>query len=405
MSASDRLELLWACTYAIKDLMRNRFQDHITDQPRFLCLSSFDFMFAFLTALKLMTLQAPGWDGRRVRAELAFDDLIDRQILDLQLLAERRSQNRFRISPEETLHLKPTDGPGAGEAVPSSATATTSERGSRSGTSSGSNSSNGSPASNEADAIGKVSTPASNSNNTSGNADNGKNSGNDASNSKAGNNGRPVLDPLHDPFTRLAERLIELKSMISKELDRLPGDSSGALHPLIRGAGPANTMGPLPFASMMDAAMPNAPSDRIDQPGHEQAPVQQSVDMDTDMISSSSPPTISVAGPGIPGVAGNMTAADQHRQHQQHQLHPQQQQPPHLSPSGAMEATAPDAPFDTIAINAEPILSFADATIDYMQNLDGPGFPDLFNTPGWETYMDANMGTSSFYDSWGQMNL
>lgn len=70
-----------------------------------------------------------------------------------------------------------------------------------------------------------------------------------------------------------------------------------------------------------------------------------------------------------------------------------------------MAAAAPDAPFDSIAINAEPILSFADATIDYMQNLDGPGFPDLFNAPVWESYMDFNMGTPSFYDSWGQMNL
>lgn len=398
MSASDRLELLWACTYAIKDLMRNRFQDHITDQPRFLCLSSFDFMFAFLTALKLITLQATGWDGRHVRAELAFDDLIDRQILDLQLLAERRSQNRFRISPEEPLRLRPTDGARTGKAVPSSATATTSESGSRSGTSSGSNSSNGSPASNEADAIGEDSTQTNNSSNASGNADNA-NSSNDGSNSKAGNNGQPVLDPHHDPFTRLAERLIELKCMISKELDRLPGDSSGALHPLIRGAGPANTMGPLPFASMMDAAMPSAPSDRVDQPGHEQAPVQHSADMDTEMISSSSPSTITVSGPGIPGVAGNMAAADPHQQHHQHQLHPHQQ-PPHLAQPDAIAAAAPDALFDAIAINAEPILSFADATIDYMQNLDGPGFPDLFNAPGWETYMDANMGTPSFYDSW-----
>ncbi|CAK7207258.1 hypothetical protein SEUCBS139899_010068 [Sporothrix eucalyptigena] len=383
MSASDRLELLSACTYAIKDLMRNRFQDHISDQPRFLCLSSFDFMYAFLTALKLMTLQAPGWDGRSVRTELAFDDLIDRQILDLQLLAERRSQNRFRISPEEeTYFTKKANGAETQNAA-SSNTAPAGENGSESA-SNGSRSNSGSPAKSNGDSSGDTTTPKTG--NASGKCSSGSNG-----NAKTTNNGRPTMDPRQDPFTRLAERLIELKSMISKELDRLPGaPGGGALHPLIQGAGAANTMGPLPFASMMDAAMPNAPSDRAESTAasHGQESVQQHHSgIDTDMVMGDG------AAAGMDGMRDiNVDPELQQQQHQQ------------MAPSNAI-AAAPDAPFDAISINAEPILSFADATIDYMQNLDGPGFPDLFNAPGWESYMDANMGTPSFYDSWGPMNL
>ncbi|ERS97185.1 hypothetical protein HMPREF1624_06516 [Sporothrix schenckii ATCC 58251] len=419
LSAGDRLELLWACTYAIKDLMRNRFQDYITDQPRFLCLSTFDFTYAFLTSLKLMTLQAPGWDGRRVRTELAFDDLIDRQILDLQLLAERRSQKRFRISPDEPLRPRTTNGAGAGtsDAVPSLVTATTSYSGTRSGESSSGNSSNGSPASSEADAIGKDSTPtghssdANGTNNTGGKADTSKTNSNDTSDKQASNICRPMMDPRQDPFTRLAERLSDLKAMISKELDSLPGDSSGALNPIINGAGPANTMGPLPFATMMDAVPSSARTDRSSaqeqSQSQAQVPMQQSANMDTEMASSS-PSNVNVAGPGVAGYAGHMDAPDPHplnlQQQQQQPLQPHQQ-PLHLASPGTVEATATDAPLESIAIYSEPFLSFTDATIDYMQNMDGPGLPDFLNAPGWESYMDANMGTPAYYDSWGQMNL
>ncbi|CAK7213789.1 hypothetical protein SCUCBS95973_001918 [Sporothrix curviconia] len=380
MSASDRLELLWACTYAIKNLMRNRFQDHITDQPRSLCLSSFDFTYAFLTSLKLMTLQAPGWDGRRVRSELAFDDLIDRQILDLQLLAERRSQNRFRIAPEDLVTpMKDRSSVTGGSTRPS---APASESGG-SAKSNGSNSGVGLPM--NGSGVGNGYASALNATNQAGGKENTRGS-------TAPNSNGVTMDPSQDPFTRLAERLTELKRMISKELDRLPGPHEGAPHPLDLGAGPANTMGPLPFSPMMDAAMPNAPSDRVDlsatPAGQGLAPIQNQSDIDTEMVTGMD----GVGASGISGMDNNINAA-------------QSAQQPHLAPPGAMQATALDAPFDSIFINAEPILSFADATIDYMQNLDGPGFPDMFNVPGWESYMDANMGTPSFYDSWVQMDL
>jgi len=102
LSNTERLELLWSCLNATKAFLANRFVAplqalHATNPrsaadteaaaaatahkpPRFLCLSSFDFMYSFLTGLKLMTLQTPGWDPRQVRAELSFDDLIDRQV-------------------------------------------------------------------------------------------------------------------------------------------------------------------------------------------------------------------------------------------------------------------------------------------------------------------------------------
>ncbi|CAK7269074.1 hypothetical protein SEPCBS57363_003417 [Sporothrix epigloea] len=369
LSASDRLELLWACTHAIKDLMLNRFQDHVTDQPRSLCLASLDYMFAFLTALKLMTLQTPGWDGRRVRTELAFDDLIDRQIFDLQMMAERRGQKRICHSPEKiATPAQDWSSVMGGTSVPA---ASTNESGS--GTVlGGSNDNNNS---------------SSSSSYTTGDKD---------SNGARGapkNSAQTLADP-QDPFTRLVGRLTELKSMISKELDRLPGIGNSAPHPHGFGAGPVDSRG-ISGTSVMDAAMPAKLG---------QAPeLQNHPDADTEML----PPT----AVGNRSDAAARHASMESRVHveaatAQQQNAQQEAQQSHFSLPDAPQETGLDMPFDTVPINAEPILSFADATIDYMQNMDGSGYPDLLSAPGWESYLDANLATPSFYDSWGsQMNL
>ncbi|CAK7274128.1 hypothetical protein SEPCBS119000_006011 [Sporothrix epigloea] len=356
LSESDRLELLWACTHAIKNLMHNRFQDHITDQPRSLCLASLDYMFAFLTALKLMTLQTPGWDGRRVRWELAFDDLIDRQIFDLQMMAERRGQKRMCLSPEKAATPAPDwNSEMGGASLPTASTGEVSS-GPVHGVSNSSSSSNSRHTAGEKDSNG----------------------------AGAAKPGAPttLADPL-DPFTRLVGRLTELKSMISKELDKLPDADS---RPHNFGSAGVNTRAPVPSIPTMDAAIAArygpAPEHTLNHS-----------DADMDMVSPSDSHS-------------SRSKTDSHAYVGAATAQQDAQQQTHLSLPSTMQALGLETPFDAIPINAEPILSFADATIDYMQNMDGSGMPDLFGTPGWESTLHADLATSSFYDSWGsQINL
>ncbi|KAB5570063.1 hypothetical protein GE09DRAFT_957073, partial [Coniochaeta sp. 2T2.1] len=90
LPVTDRLEFLWACVTAAKSFFKNKFAEPFTDEPRFICMCSFDFIYTFLTVLKLVTLTIPGWDLRIVRQELRFDDLVDKQIEDMEFMANRR---------------------------------------------------------------------------------------------------------------------------------------------------------------------------------------------------------------------------------------------------------------------------------------------------------------------------
>lgn len=69
----EHLERLWACVRAVRAYMTNRFANERGDYPRFICMSSFDLTFVFLTMLKLVSLQVPGWDLARAKEELRFD--------------------------------------------------------------------------------------------------------------------------------------------------------------------------------------------------------------------------------------------------------------------------------------------------------------------------------------------
>ena len=69
----DRVEMLWQGARVVHTFMANRFAHEIGDYPRFICLASFDMTYAFLAMLKLVTVQVPGWDLARVRAELRFE--------------------------------------------------------------------------------------------------------------------------------------------------------------------------------------------------------------------------------------------------------------------------------------------------------------------------------------------
>jgi hypothetical protein len=87
---TDRLEYLWACVRAARAFFNNKFSQPLTAQPQFICMCSFDFLYAFLTVLKLVTFSMPGWDLQLARKELEFDYLVDKQIEDMQCLADRR---------------------------------------------------------------------------------------------------------------------------------------------------------------------------------------------------------------------------------------------------------------------------------------------------------------------------
>lgn len=90
LAVADRLEFLWACVTASKAFFGNQFVERVAEQPRFICMCSFDFIYAFLIVLKLVTLSIPGWDLKIVGEELKFDELVDKQIEDMELLADRR---------------------------------------------------------------------------------------------------------------------------------------------------------------------------------------------------------------------------------------------------------------------------------------------------------------------------
>ena len=94
LPATDRLELLWSCLNATKTFLDIRFAEPISEQPRFICMASFDFVYSLILCLKLMTLNTPGWDLNTVRKHLSFQELVARQASDLKVLAERRSQGR-----------------------------------------------------------------------------------------------------------------------------------------------------------------------------------------------------------------------------------------------------------------------------------------------------------------------
>ncbi|OIW33841.1 hypothetical protein CONLIGDRAFT_570391 [Coniochaeta ligniaria NRRL 30616] len=95
LSVTDRLEFLWACARATQAFFRNKFAEPLRDKPRFICMCSFDFIYASLMTLKLVTLVIPGWDLSIVREELRFEDLVDKQIADMHQIAERRVKSYF----------------------------------------------------------------------------------------------------------------------------------------------------------------------------------------------------------------------------------------------------------------------------------------------------------------------
>ncbi|KAL9941940.1 hypothetical protein ACHAQF_003419 [Verticillium nonalfalfae] len=91
---TDRLGLLWNCLTAAKTFMDIRFAASNL-RPRFICLNASDWLFAVLVALKLRTMELPGWDLGVVDAHLPLEQMVDRQIQDMdQLIAKRAEGSR-----------------------------------------------------------------------------------------------------------------------------------------------------------------------------------------------------------------------------------------------------------------------------------------------------------------------
>ncbi|KAK6065602.1 hypothetical protein SCUP234_12490 [Seiridium cupressi] len=97
LQVTERLELLWSLLCALKSFLALRFTQSIAEWPRFPCISSVDFMYAFITCLKLIMLQAPGWDLAFVRQEISLHVLVERQIQDMEFVVNRRKARPLEI--------------------------------------------------------------------------------------------------------------------------------------------------------------------------------------------------------------------------------------------------------------------------------------------------------------------
>lgn len=84
LEGTDRLEVLWSLLTCSKAFFALRLGGPKDCYVRFPCISSVDFMYMFITSLKLITLHAPGWDLARVRQDLKLPELVDRQIQELE---------------------------------------------------------------------------------------------------------------------------------------------------------------------------------------------------------------------------------------------------------------------------------------------------------------------------------
>ncbi|KAK8126103.1 uncharacterized protein PG998_001862 [Apiospora kogelbergensis] len=105
LTCLDRLELLWSLLGVCKANLALRLEERTPNcfAPRFLGISSYDFMYAFITCLKLTNLGGvPGWDPGHVRRDLRLGDLIEQLRGQIMSMIERREKGGFHYwSPEE----------------------------------------------------------------------------------------------------------------------------------------------------------------------------------------------------------------------------------------------------------------------------------------------------------------
>ncbi|KAK4044033.1 hypothetical protein C8A01DRAFT_12582 [Parachaetomium inaequale] len=91
---AGRVSMLWECARAVHTFMSQRFSNEAQDFPRYICPTSLDLTYVFITMLKLVTLQVPGWDLARVREELQFDECMSRLMKRMEYMTEKRKRKR-----------------------------------------------------------------------------------------------------------------------------------------------------------------------------------------------------------------------------------------------------------------------------------------------------------------------
>ncbi|KAK8041992.1 hypothetical protein PG993_006515 [Apiospora rasikravindrae] len=103
LSCIDRIELLWTLLSTCKAFLALRLQSPPHFEPRFLCIASYDFMYGFITCLKLTNLaEVPGWDLEHVRRDLRLEELIEQLTGQMLSMIARREKGGFHyFSPEE----------------------------------------------------------------------------------------------------------------------------------------------------------------------------------------------------------------------------------------------------------------------------------------------------------------
>ncbi|KAK2054387.1 hypothetical protein LY76DRAFT_233946 [Colletotrichum caudatum] len=93
ISLTERLELLWGCCSAAKTFLDLRFpRNNTIVKPRFICLSSSDFLYVFIVCLKLMTLEVPGWDLPLIQKHLDLAEVVDGLVAHLDIFVAHRNK-------------------------------------------------------------------------------------------------------------------------------------------------------------------------------------------------------------------------------------------------------------------------------------------------------------------------
>ncbi|KAK8048516.1 hypothetical protein PG994_010246 [Apiospora phragmitis] len=111
LSCIDRIELLWALLRTCQAFLALRLEAMPQFAPRFLSIASYDFMYGFITCLKLTNLGGvPGWDLGHVRRDLRLGDLIEQLTGQMQSVVARRKEGGFHYwSPEEDPYRRLVD--------------------------------------------------------------------------------------------------------------------------------------------------------------------------------------------------------------------------------------------------------------------------------------------------------
>lgn len=95
LALPERLEMLWKCLQACRNMLELRFEQHFTPAvplPRYTALTSFDYTFVMLTCLQLSTINLPGWDLRLLRKEVDFSEYLSKQRHILKMFADLRRE-------------------------------------------------------------------------------------------------------------------------------------------------------------------------------------------------------------------------------------------------------------------------------------------------------------------------